>query len=136
MYITLATTEHISYITHALAPKQIDYIKPSQVKEDILQGRLYVIIHEGKPIGQCALVEEKTHNYLAMKRMVVYRKDCQVRGIANMFIEYFAQLDCPIGATPWSENEKMKYILRKNGFEYQYTFLEKYEFFLKKPLTN
>ena len=136
MYITLATSEHINYITHALAPKRIDYIKPSQVKEDIKQGRLYIIIHEGKPIAQCALVEETNHNYTAMKRMVIYRKDNKAHGIADMFIKYFSQLDCAIGATPWTENEKIKYILRKNGFEYQYTFLEKYEFFLKNPLTK
>lgn len=133
MYIRLATEKDIPYITHALAPKKIDYIKPSQVREDIKANRLYVIDLNGKPIAQCALVEETNHHYTAMKRMVIYNKTTKVKGVADSFIAYFSQLNRPIGATPWAENTKIKYILTKNGFKYQYTFLEKYEFFLKTP---
>lgn len=132
MYIRLATIEDYNYIAHALAPKRIDYIKPSQAKEDISAARLYVIVDGQKPIAQCALVDETEYNYTAMKRMVIYRKANRGRGVADMFIEFFSRLNQPIGATPWTENERMKHILRKHGFEYQYTFSEKYEFFLKK----
>ena len=136
MYIRLATEADYNYISHALARKAIDYIRPTQAREDIANNRLYIIVDGEKPIAQCALVEEPLYNYIAMKRMVIYRKDNCGRGAADMFINLFSQMDCAIGATPWAENEKIKHILRKNGFEYQYTFLEKYEFFLKNPLTN
>lgn len=133
MHIRLATENDIPYITHALAPKRIDYIKPSQAREDIKAQRLYVIELEGKPIAQCSLVEETEFGYTAMKRMTVYNKSLKVKGIADLFISYFAKFNKPIGATPWTENTRMKYILTKNGFKYQYTFAEKYEFFLKTP---
>lgn len=133
MTIRLATINDISYITHALAPKRIDYNKPSQARADISANRLYLLEHEGKVVAQCALVEETAYNYTAMKRMVVYNKASKVKGVADAFIKYFSTLGVAIGATPWTENEKIKHILKKNGFEYQYTFLEKYEFFLKTP---
>jgi N-acetylglutamate synthase-like GNAT family acetyltransferase len=136
MYIRLATTADISYITHALARKAINYIKPSTVREDIIANRLYVVIENEKPIAQCALVTEVNYNYTAMKRMVIYRKENCGRGLADMLIEHFSSMNLAIGATPWAENERIKHILRKHGFEYQYTFSEKYEFFLKNPLTN
>ena len=136
MYITLATEEHRSYIIHALASKAIDYINPSTVGEDITKSRLYVIIENGKPIAQCALVPEEEYGYLAIKRMVIYRKENCGRGLADLLIEHFCALNQPIGATPWKENARVKHILQKHGFEYQYTFLKNYEFFLRNPLTN
>ena len=109
-------------------------------KEIIDAGMLfdydYVIIENEKPIAQCALVAETAYNYTAMKRMVIYRKENRGRGLADMLIEHFSSMNLTIGATPWTENERIKHILRKHGFEYQYTFSEKYEFFLKNPLTN
>lgn len=136
MYIRLATEADYNYISHALARKAIDYIRPSQAKEDIANSRLYVIIENEKPIAQCALVAETAYNYTAMKRMVIYRKENCGRGLADILIEHFSSMNLAIGATPWTENERIKHILRKHGFEYQYTFSEKYEFFLKNPLTN
>lgn len=50
MYIRLATIEDYNYIAHALAPKRIDYIKPSQAKEDISAARLYVIVDGKSPL--------------------------------------------------------------------------------------
>ena len=133
MFIRLATIDDYTYISHALTRKAIDYIKPSHAKMDIAEARLYVVEDEGKVIAQCALVEETDYGYIAMKRMVIYRKENNGRGISSMFIKFFSQFDCAIGATPWTENERMKHILRKHGFEYQYTFAENYEFFLKTP---
>ena len=133
MFIRLATADDYCYISHALASKAIDYNKPSQAKADIAAGRLYVLVEDGKVIAQCALVEERDFNYTAMKRMLVYRKENCGKGAMHMFIEFFSQLGCTLGATPWTENERTKHILRKHGFVYQYTFAEKYEFFLKTP---
>jgi N-acetylglutamate synthase-like GNAT family acetyltransferase len=132
MFIRLATTADISYITHALAPKQIDYIKPNQARADVESGRLYVLEHEGQLIAQCALVREERYNYIAIKRMVAYKRSCKVRGVADKFITHFINMGHTLGATPWTENERMKHILTKNGFVYQYTFMDKYEFFLRK----
>jgi hypothetical protein len=133
MFIRLATEKDYSYIAHALASKGINYIKPSHAKTDIAAGRLYVVEDEGRILAQCALVEEKEHGYTAMKRMIIYRKENNGRGISSMFIQFFSMFNCPIGATPWTENERMKHILRKHGFVYQYTFAENYMFFLKTP---
>jgi len=133
MFIRLATHEDYCYIAHALARKAIDYNRPSQAKADIAAGRLYVLIDEGQIIAQCALVEETAYGYTALKRMLVYRKQNCGKGTMGRFIEFFLQFSCPLGATPWADNEQVKYILRKYGFEYQYTFAEKYEFFLKNP---
>lgn len=133
MTIRLATKNDYSYISHALASKAIEYNKPSQAKADIAAGRLYVLVDGDKIIAQCALVEETDFNYTAMKRMLVYRKSNHGKGAMHQFIEFFSQFGCPLGATPWTENERTKYILMAHGFQYQYTFAEKYEFFLKTP---
>ena len=132
MTVRLATAADIPYITHALASKQIDYIKPSQARADIVSGRLYVLEHEGQLLAQCALVPEEQYNYTALKRMVAYKRSCKVKGIADKFINHFVTMGHTLGATPWSENNKMKHILTKHGFEYQYTFMNNYEFFLRK----
>jgi len=35
------------------------------------------------------------------------------------------------GATPWNDNPTMIHIFIKRGFQYQYTFKEKYDFYKK-----
>lgn len=132
MEIRLATQADYKRIALALRNKGIDYITPTHAREDILQKRLYVVEDNGVVIAQCALVYETEHAYHAIKRMTIYNKQNCGRGIAQLFLSFFCGLGLPaLGCTPWSDNERMKYLLRKNGFEYQYTFLENYEFFKK-----
>ena len=133
MKIRLAESTDYKRIAMALRNKHIEYITPAHAREDIANHRLYVVEEDGMIIAQCALVEEPAHHYHAIKRLVIYnRKNCG-RGIARQFIRYFCAMNLPaLGCTPWTDNQKMKYLLVSNGFEYQYTFLENYEFFLKR----
>ena len=133
MKIRLAESTDYRRIAMALRNKRIEYITPAHAREDIANNRLYVVEEDGMIIAQCALVEEPAHHYHAIKRLVIYnRKNCG-RGIARQFIHYFCDMNLPaLGCTPWTDNQKMKYLLISNGFEYQYTFLGNYEFFLKR----
>mgnify|MGYP003289393209 FL=1 len=133
MKIRLAQSEDYKRIAMALRNKRIEYITPAHAREDIINHRLYVMEEDEMIIAQCALVEEPAHHYHAIKRLVIYnRKNCG-RGIARQFIRYFCDMNLPaLGCTPWTDNQKMKYLLVSNGFEYQYTFLGNYEFFLKR----
>jgi RimJ/RimL family protein N-acetyltransferase len=133
MKIRLAQSSDYKRIAMALRNKRIEYITPAHAREDIQERRLYVIEDDGEVIAQCALVNEPNYGYYAIKRLVIYnRKNCG-RGIARQFIRYFCAMNLPtLGCTPWADNQRMKYLLISNGFEYQYTFLGNYEFFLKR----
>ena len=133
MKIRIAEPTDYKRIALALRNKRIDYITPAHAREDIANHRLYVVEENGMIIAQCALVEEPAHHYHAIKRLVIYnRKNCG-RGIAQRFIRYFCAMNLPaLGCTPWSDNQTMKHLLARNGFEYQYTFLICYEFFVKR----
>lgn len=133
MEIRSAKKEDYKTIAMALRNKGIEYITPEYAKADILNNRLFVMIEDGKIIAQCALVYEKDYSYYAIKRLVVYNKKNCGKGIAQSFISFFCAMNLPsLGCTPWADNSVMKKLLTKNGFQYQYTFLENYEFFQKK----
>lgn len=130
MEIRLATSKDYRRIARALANKQINYITPKHAKEDIQKERLYVMVDGNKILAQCAIVLEPDHHYYAIKRLTVYNKKNCGQGIAQAFITFFrnTSFSLPLGCTPWSDNTKMKNLLSKNGFQYQYTFLDNYEF--------
>lgn len=128
--IRLATIDDYNYISHALARKAVPYMSPTHAKADISRGQMYVKILNNKIVAQCSLVPEPLYNYTALKRMIIYRKENCGKHIADEFIQYFLALGLPLGATPWAENTKVKHILEKAGFTYQYTFLDNYEFYL------
>ena len=133
--MVIRTAEPADYkrIALALRNKRINYITPAQAREDIQKRRLYVVEDNGVVIAQCALVYEPDYGYHAIKRLVIYNKKNYGRGIAQRFVSYFCAMNLPaLGCTPWSDNQIMKKLLAKNGFEYQYTFLENYEFFVKR----
>lgn len=133
MVIRTAELTDYKRIALALRNKCIDYITPKQAREDIQKRRLYVVEDNGVVIAQCALVYEPDYSYHAIKRLVIYNKKNCGRGIAQQFISYFCAMNLPtLGCTPWSDNQIMKRLLTKNGFEYQYTFLGNYEFFIKR----
>lgn len=132
MEIRKASQADYKSIACALRNKHIDYITPAHAREDIEREQLFVMSENGKPIAQCVLTYEPKHNYYAIKRLVVYNKQNNGRGIAQQFITFFCEMSLPaLGCTPWSNNTAMKHLLKKYGFEYQYTFLKNYEFFLK-----
>mgnify|MGYP003297797661 CR=1 FL=1 len=104
----------------------------NNAKKDIENSRLFVVEEEGKIIAQCALVYEEEYNYYAIKRLVVYNQKNCGRGIAQKFISFFCNKNLPaLGCTPWADNIVMKKLLERNGFVYQYTFMENYQFYKK-----
>ena len=137
MIIRKATSADTIHIIRSLQNKKIHYNTPAHAKEDVNNDCLYILEHENKIIAQCALIYDAERKYYAMKRLCVYNKKNLGKGIAQMFISYFEHLGVPaLGVTPWEENKAMIHILEKNGFIYQYTFLENYLFYYKKVLTN
>ena len=132
MTIELATKQDMKRICCSLRNKKIDYITPALAISDIDNSRLYIIKDKDKIIAQCALVEEKEYGYYAIKRLVVYNKKNCGKGIAQQFISFFCEKNLPaLGCTPWDTNIAMKKLLERNGFVYQYTFMERYEFYKK-----
>jgi RimJ/RimL family protein N-acetyltransferase len=131
MTIRLATAEDYKSICASLRNKHIFYNTPAQAKEDIANSRLYIVVENNKPIAQYALVYDKHYDYYAIKRVVIYNKKNCGKGICQLLVDHALSFNYPrVGCTPWEENVAMRKILVKNGFEYQYTFLEKYQFFL------
>ena len=132
MEIRLATCADYKRIATALRNKAIEYITPAHTREDIARGQLYLIIEGSAIVGQCALVYEPYYQYYAIKRLTIYNQRNCGRGIAQQFIAFFCEMNLPaLGCTPWTDNARMRYLLEKNGFAHQYTFLDCYEFYKK-----
>lgn len=137
MFIRKATAADYRSIARSLANKQISYITPHHAHTDIENGNLYVIEDNGTILAQCALVYEPQYGYHAIKRLVVYNRKNLGCGLAQRFLSYFTAMPYTLGCTPWADNEQMKYLLRKNGFDYEYTFCENYQLFIRiQGLTN
>ena len=132
MIIRYATTADKIHIIRSLQNKKIAYNTTAQAKEDIEKGRLLIAIINEKIVGSLAIVPEPAHRYTALKRLCVYNKKYRGRGIANELITTASALiSGPVGATPWANNPATIHLFEKNGFTYQYTFLENYKFYLK-----
>lgn len=130
MIVRLANKSDYRGVARSLANKNISYISSIHAKNDIENNRLFVMEENGKAIAQCALVYEPLYNYYAIKRLVVYNKKNCGRGIAQQFISFFCAMDLPaLGCTPWADNVAMKKLLERNGFVYQYTFMDNYQFY-------
>ena len=114
----------------SLQKNQTSYNTVAQLKEDILLNRLIIVENNGKLLAKCAIVEEPLYNYIAIKRLCVFSKKSKGKGIANAIIKYIISLNLGVlGVTPWADNEITKHILEKNGFRFQYTFLDNYCFY-------
>ena len=132
MTIRYATHADKIHIIRSLQNKKIAYNTTVQAKTDIEKGRLLVAILDDKIVGSLAIVPEPAHNYTALKRLCIYNKKYCGKGIANQLIATASALvSGPIGATPWASNPATIHLFEKNGFTYQYTFLENYKFYLK-----
>ena len=129
--IRKAKREDLKSICMSVYNKKIDYITVESVREDCRNGNLYIIEENGKILGQCALVPKG--QYYAMQRLVLYNRKNAGKGITSQFIQYFATIGIScIGSTPWSDNCRMKSLLKKNGFEYQDQIDKNYEFWIKR----
>ena len=132
MTIRFATANDKIHIIRSLQNKKIEYNTTAQAKTDIENGRLLIAIIGNKIVGSLAIVPEPAYHYTALKRLCVYNNKYRGRGIANELIATASALvSGPVGATPWANNPATIHLFEKNGFSYQYTFLENYKFYLK-----
>ena len=135
MIVRYATSADTIHIIRAIQNKHMDYNTPQDVRNDIAAERLIVAEENGKLLGSVAIVYKAHRGYYAIMRMCVYAKASRGKGIASALIDYILSLDLgTYGATPWNDNPTMIHIFIKRGFQYQYTFKEKYDFY-KKELT-
>ena len=127
MIIRFATENDKLSAIRSLQKNQTSYNTTAQIKEDISLKRLIVVEDNGKLLASCAIVEEKDYNYIAIKRLSVFSKKSRGKGIADAIIKYVISLNLgTLGATPWKDNEITKHLFEKNGFKFQYSFLENY----------
>lgn len=132
MIIRKATAADVKSITCSLRNKHISYNTPQQAKIDIANGVLYLLERDNKKIAQCALIFDEARNCYAMKRLCLYNNKTKVKGVIQYFINFFIDLNIPnLSATPWQENAAMIHTLEKNGFQFQYCFLEHYLYYKK-----
>ena len=132
MTIRQATAADLKSMTCGGRNKNIHDNTPAQAREDVRQNRLFVIGNNGALIAQCALVFDTNRQEYYMKRLCVYNKKRTCGGTAQMFIDFFFSLGvASLSVTPWDDNKAMINILEKNGFEFQYRFLENYLYYKK-----
>jgi len=132
MIVRFASNKDTLSVIRSIQNKRMDYNTTAQAKQDISLGRLVVVEENGKLLGSCAIVKETKRGYTAIKRVCVYSKKSQGKGVAQALISFVCSLDLgTLGATPWNDNPAMCHIFQKFGFVYQYTFLEYYDFYKK-----
>ena len=132
MIVRFATPADTIRIIRAIQNKRMDYNTPQDVREDVEARRLIVAEENGKLLGSVAIVYKAHRGYYAIMRMCVYAKTSVGKGVASTLIDYVLALGLgTYGATPWNDNLAMIHIFVKRGFEYQYTFKKKYDFYKK-----
>ena len=133
MTIRKATTADYIHIVRSIQNKKLDYFNASHVRADIDAGRCYVAEDNGRLTASLSLVYDATYNYHAMKRLSVFNKKNNGKGLAAKMIAYVVS-ECKgskIGCTPWTDNTAMRHILEKQGFKCEYIFAEKWCFYSK-----
>ena len=135
MNIRFATKKDTLSIVRSLQNKHIEYNTPTQAKEDIKNNRLVIAEENGRIYGSCAIIKDERHHYTAIKRLCVYNKKFLRKSVGTQLVEYVCSLGLgDLGATPWADNPSGCKLFERNGFEYQYTFNEKWCFYLKKAV--
>ena len=130
MTVSYATQKEKLSVIRCLQNKQKDYMTVPHIKQDIDLGRLVICKDDkGKVIGFIAI--ENKPQYVAIKRALVPNKKNHGKGVMDKLVQFVCGQDFgqPLGATPWADNEPMKRILQRNGFHYQYTFNEVWEYY-------
>ena len=123
MIVRFATDSDKLRAVRSIQRNQTSYNTTAQMKEDIACGRLLVVEDNEKLLGSCALVEESSYGYTAIKRVMVYSKRSRRKGIATALITYACSLGLgTVGATPWGDNVSARSLFEKMGFEFQYQF--------------
>jgi RimJ/RimL family protein N-acetyltransferase len=125
-------------IVRSIQNKNISYITPAHVREDIKHNRQFVMCENGKVVGILSLVWDNDYNYFAMKRLCITNRKNQGKGYAQMLLSYVSStVSGKVGATPWSSNAPMCHTLEKLGFRLEYVFSEQWCFYSKLiPTSN
>ena len=133
MQIRLATQNDYLSICRSLQNKGQYWNTPARVKQDVKLNRLYIAISHDKIVGQVALENKPEFGYIGIVRLCVYNKKDYGKGIATALIQYICDLGLEnLGGTPFIENATTCNLFEKFGFKEQYTFENKYKFYLKK----
>ena len=120
-------------IHSAVCRKHISFCTHCDIAEDYLHDRLYAVVDGDRVLATVSLVEESEYGYTAVKRLCILNKKNQGRGIARFALhEIQKQVKGNIGATPWEDNSKMRYLLESEGFHLVYKFNTVWCFYIKE----
>lgn len=121
--IRKATNEDYIHIVRAIQNKHISYITTAHVKQDIYDGKMFVMIVNEKIVAILSLTYDKDYNYYAMKRLCILNKKNCGKGYAREMLAYVSkQTTKKVGCTPWIDNGAMRHILEGIGFKLEYIF--------------
>lgn len=127
MRICFATIKTAINILEPIRQLGLDYITPEHILNDVANHRLIVCLDSGRVVGCMALCPEKSYNYTAIKRFVVFHQENETfsRGWIIKSLLDFAESKVSgfIGATPF-EGNPMERILTARGYQKQSQFGE------------
>lgn len=135
MRVCFATAKTALHLIEPVRALGLDYITPEQILCDVANRRLVVCMQGRTVLGFFSLYPERSHDYTAIKRFVVFRRDGMApleRGFIIKSLLDFAEEKTTgkIGATPFGGNP-MERILINRGYKMQYRFDDDYCFYAK-----
>lgn len=134
MELRKATHKDLMKVCRAIGYKtNLPYIRVEDALSDFLHERMYVVAEGEKVFATVSLVPEPDYGYTAIKRLCILNKKNQGKGVARFALREIQKIIIgKIGATPWDDNEKMRYLLESEGFHLEYVFAEKWCFYVKE----
>lgn len=134
MKIRKANQNDYIHIVRSIQNKKISYITAAHIKEDINNGRQYVMTDDNeKVIAILSIIYDNDYHYYAMKRLCVPNKKNRGKGYAKEMIQFVSNsVNDKVGCTPWIENAAVRHTLEKLGFHLEYIFSEKWCFYSKE----
>ena len=132
LLLHINTSERFSEILELLLKiEPIDYATPNHFLQDFLVGDLYAVVDSEdsniKAIG--TLFYDDTFQLSYIKRVVSFHRGS---GYAKEIIRELASLRERVAITPFIDNHQMIKIVESLGFEFKYTFLDNYAFYIKE----
>lgn len=135
MYCRKAVPSDLPYLMRAIPQKHIDYIRAQVVKDDVLNGRVYLCVEHEKPVSMIALVWMENYQRFYLKRSMTFKKKNQGKGYNAEVLRFVCEMNCdkPLAITPWVNNATMRHLVEKNGFSLEKIFNEHWCFYTKNP---
>lgn len=122
--IRKATVEDIKKLSYHLRNKKIEYFTIQQMKEDVENGSMYVLVVDNKIVGSVSLVETE-FTWLGIKRLCIFNKKNNGKGYAKQLLTYVVNsTNEEVCITPWITNIPMTNLVESIGFELEYIFNE------------